>query len=137
MKVQGQTGRLSTLAIRASRPLGTIHLRSMLANPAHNACVLIGPFVAIVLLAIAVAILFKRGVERRRTPRRRPRRGPGPGAAGAVYELLRTYLINPPAFGRRFIPLGVVAPSSNTLSILGRRALPRGRLAALGAAAGL
>lgn len=47
----------------------------------------IGPFVAIVLLVLAVSILIKRRTERRggRRPRRR---GPGPGAAGAVYELL-------------------------------------------------
>src|SRR5262245_27963613 len=37
------------------------------------------------------------------------------------------------AFGRRCIPPGRVAPSSNTPGILGRRALPGGRLAALGA----
>src|SRR5580765_2066466 len=38
-----------------------------------------------------------------------------------------------PAFGRRCIPSGGVASSSNTPGILGRRALPDGRLAALGA----
>src|SRR5271167_1038799 len=37
------------------------------------------------------------------------------------------------AFGRRCIPRGCVAPPSNTPGILGRRALPRGRLVALGA----
>jgi Calcineurin-like phosphoesterase len=39
-----------------------------------------------------------------------------------------------PAFGRRCIPAGGVAPSSNIPDILGRRALPAGRLAALDAA---
>src|SRR5262245_24627502 len=38
------------------------------------------------------------------------------------------------AFGRRCIPPGGVAPSSHTPGMLGRRALPGGRLAALGAA---
>src|SRR3977135_20379 len=38
-----------------------------------------------------------------------------------------------PAFGRRCIPSGCVAPPSNTPGILRRRALPAGRLAALGA----
>jgi hypothetical protein len=37
------------------------------------------------------------------------------------------------AFGRRCIPPGGVAPRSNTLSILARRALPAGRLTALDA----
>jgi hypothetical protein len=37
------------------------------------------------------------------------------------------------AFGRRCISPGGVAPSSNTPGILGRRALPGERLAALGA----
>jgi hypothetical protein len=46
----------------------------------------------------------------------------------------RTHLINAPAFGRRCIPPGGVAPSSHIADILGRRALPAGRLAALGAA---
>ena len=40
---------------------------------------------------------------------------------------------SPAAFGRRCIPAGGVAPSSNTPGILGRRALPAWRLAALGA----
>jgi hypothetical protein len=40
---------------------------------------------------------------------------------------------SPAAFGRRCIPVGGVAPPSNTGRILGRRALPPGRLAALGA----
>src|SRR5262245_17501843 len=38
------------------------------------------------------------------------------------------------AFGRRCIPSGGVAPPSHTPGMLGRRALPDGRLAALGAA---
>src|SRR4029077_15466041 len=38
-----------------------------------------------------------------------------------------------PAFGRRCIPSRGVAPSSNTPGMLGRRAWPDGRLAALGA----
>src|SRR5258705_7686786 len=38
-----------------------------------------------------------------------------------------------PAFGRRCIPSGCVAPPSNTPGIVRRRALPAGRLAALGA----
>jgi hypothetical protein len=37
------------------------------------------------------------------------------------------------AFVRRCIPPGCVAPPSNTPGILGRRALPTGRIAALGA----
>jgi len=37
------------------------------------------------------------------------------------------------AFGRRCIPAGGVAPHSNIPDILTRRALPAGRLAALGA----
>src|SRR5438093_11361624 len=37
------------------------------------------------------------------------------------------------AFGRRCIPAGYVAPPSNIPDILGRRALPAGRLACLGA----
>src|SRR4029077_4229014 len=37
------------------------------------------------------------------------------------------------AFDRRCIPAGCVAPPSNTPGILGRRALPPGRLAGLGA----
>src|SRR2546426_8349918 len=37
------------------------------------------------------------------------------------------------AFDGRRIPAGCVAPRSNTPSILGRRALPAGRLARLGA----
>ena len=40
---------------------------------------------------------------------------------------------SPAAFGRRCIPGGCVAPRSNTAGILGRRALPPGRLGALGA----
>src|SRR5712692_11881884 len=40
---------------------------------------------------------------------------------------------SPAAFGRRCIPSGCVAPSSNIPDILGRRALPAGRIAALGA----
>ena len=40
---------------------------------------------------------------------------------------------SPAAFDRRCIPAGGVAPSSNTASILGRRALPSGRIARLGA----
>jgi hypothetical protein len=43
----------------------------------------------------------------------------------------------PPAFGRRSIPAGCVAPPSNMLNILSRRAWPAGRLAALDAAPGL
>src|SRR5712692_1518456 len=39
----------------------------------------------------------------------------------------------PSAFERRCIPPGGVAPPSNTPGILGRRALPAGRIAALGA----
>ena len=39
----------------------------------------------------------------------------------------------PPAFGRRCIPADCVAPPSNILDILSRRALSAGRLAALGA----
>src|SRR5262245_25227115 len=39
-----------------------------------------------------------------------------------------------PAFDRRCIPSGVVAPPSHTPGMLGRRASPDGRLAALGAA---
>src|SRR6185436_19539016 len=39
-----------------------------------------------------------------------------------------------PAFGRRCIASGGVAPPSHTPGMLGRRALPDGRLAALGAA---
>src|SRR5688572_17813726 len=38
-----------------------------------------------------------------------------------------------PAFGRRCIPAGCVAPPSKIPDILGCRALPSGRLAALGA----
>ena len=40
---------------------------------------------------------------------------------------------NPSAFGRGFIPRCCVAPPSNTPGILGRRALQRGRILALGA----
>src|SRR5262249_23391107 len=40
---------------------------------------------------------------------------------------------SPTAFGRRCIPAGCVASPSNMVDILGRRALPSGRLAALGA----
>jgi 4-amino-4-deoxy-L-arabinose transferase-like glycosyltransferase len=40
---------------------------------------------------------------------------------------------SPPAFGGRCIPRGCVAPPSNTPGILGRRALPGGRIARLGA----
>jgi hypothetical protein len=40
---------------------------------------------------------------------------------------------SPAAFGRRCIPPGCVAPRSNTSGILTRRALPAGRIAALGA----
>jgi cytochrome c oxidase cbb3-type subunit 3 len=43
---------------------------------------------------------------------------------------------NPAAFDERCIPPGGVAPSSNTAGILGRRALPDGRLARLGATRG-
>src|SRR5207237_5191533 len=43
----------------------------------------------------------------------------------------------PPAFERRCIPSGCVAPSSNIPHMLGRRALPAGRLAVLGATAEL
>jgi hypothetical protein len=39
----------------------------------------------------------------------------------------------PSAFERRCIPSGCVAPPSNIPNILGRRALPAGRIAALGA----
>src|SRR5947207_7507216 len=39
----------------------------------------------------------------------------------------------PPAFGRRCIPAGCVAPPLHIGHMLGRRALPAGRLAALGA----
>ena len=39
-----------------------------------------------------------------------------------------------PAFGRRCIPSGGVATPSHTPGMLGRRALPDGRLTALGAA---
>src|SRR5439155_6922804 len=39
----------------------------------------------------------------------------------------------PAAFGRRCVPAGCVAPRSNTPGILARRALPSGRIAALGA----
>ena len=42
---------------------------------------------------------------------------------------------NRPAFDRRCIPRGGVAPPSNTPGILGRHALPGGRLACLGATA--
>ena len=45
----------------------------------------------------------------------------------------RTHLINAPAFGRRCILPGCVAPLSHTPGMLGRRALPARRLAALGA----
>ena len=41
--------------------------------------------------------------------------------------------INAVAFGRRFIPAGSVAPPANTPRILGRRALPTGRLDGIGA----
>src|SRR5213593_76256 len=41
----------------------------------------------------------------------------------------------PPAFGRRCIPAGCVAPLANIPDILSRRALSAGRLAALGATA--
>ena len=40
---------------------------------------------------------------------------------------------NTVAFGRRCIPAGCVAPSSNIARYSGRRALPAGRLGALGA----
>src|SRR5688572_32376340 len=40
---------------------------------------------------------------------------------------------SPAAFDRRCIPPGCVAPPSNTPGILGRRALPAGRIAGLGA----
>jgi hypothetical protein len=40
---------------------------------------------------------------------------------------------SPAAFGRRRIPPGCVAPPSNIPDILGRRALPAGRRAGLGA----
>jgi hypothetical protein len=48
--------------------------------------VVIGPFAALLILLVGLAILVKR-VSQRRAPHQR-RRGPGPGAAGAVYELL-------------------------------------------------
>src|SRR5207247_2913317 len=44
---------------------------------------------------------------------------------------------SPAAFGRRCIPAGCVAPPSNIADILGRRALPSGRLAGLDATPGL
>src|SRR5580658_10219573 len=50
-------------------------------------------------------------------------RAPGPTARGE----------SPTAFERRCIPAGCVAPPSNVPDILGRHALPAGRLAVLGA----
>ena len=52
----------------------------------HGLVVVIVPFAAILILLVGLAILVKR-VSQRRAPRE-CRRGPGPGAAGAVYELL-------------------------------------------------
>jgi hypothetical protein len=43
----------------------------------------------------------------------------------------------PTAFVRRCIPSGCVAPPSNIPDILGRRALPAGRIAGLGATSDL
>jgi hypothetical protein len=47
--------------------------------------------------------------------------------------MLVQYLRNLSAFGRRCIPSGGVAPPSNMPNILGRRALPAGRIGDLGA----
>jgi hypothetical protein len=59
-------------------------------------------------------------------------------SCGAVCALLPSRLLaacgeSLAAFDRRCIPAGCVAPPSNTPGILGRRALPPGRLAGLGA----
>jgi hypothetical protein len=50
----------------------------------------------------------------------------------AIADLVLTFIITV-AFGRRCIPADGVAPPSNMLNILSRRALSAGRLAALGA----
>jgi hypothetical protein len=55
-------------------------------------------------------------------------------AATAAGPLLAARATTPPAFERRCIPSGCVAPLSNIPDILARRALPAGRIAALGAA---
>src|SRR5439155_5007875 len=58
-----------------------------------------------------------------------------PGGASRIHERqhLVARLINMAAFGRRCIPPGCVARRSNVPDILATRALPGGRLAALGA----
>jgi len=48
---------------------------------------LIGPFAVVVVLAL-FGLAWGRQRRRRRAGKPRVRRGPGPGAAGAVYELL-------------------------------------------------
>ena len=67
----------------------------------------------------------------------RGRRGGGPPAALARLRAVRALLAarggSRAAFGGRCIPAGCVAPPSNMPDILGRRALPAGRLARLGA----
>src|SRR3954452_4129399 len=50
-----------------------------------------------------------------------------------VQDVLAARGATPSAFERRSIPSGCVAPPSNIPDILGRRALPAGRLAVLGA----
>src|ERR1700676_4746097 len=52
---------------------------------------------------------------------------------GACCQRLAARGESPAAFERRCIPPGCVAPPSNIPDILGRHALPGGRLAALGA----
>src|SRR5262249_34286348 len=54
---------------------------------------------------------------------------PAPTITQPLMSRLRSSL----AFGRRYIPAGCVAPPSNIPDILGRCALPSGRLAALDA----
>ena len=61
------------------------------------------------------------------------RRAHGPHPVNGRRTGLVSRLRSPVAFGRRCIPPGCVAPHSNTPGILARRALPAGRLAALGA----
>src|SRR5260370_22281607 len=56
----------------------------------------------------------------------------GPGSSSNTGSLAARGA-SPAAFGRRCIPPGGVAPPSNIPDILTRRALPGGRLAALGA----
>jgi len=49
---------------------------------------LIGPAAAVVVMLALFGVAWVRHRRRRRAGQTRVRRGPGPGAAGAVYELL-------------------------------------------------